>query len=62
MPQAAPGTLPADDVYALTAYILELNGILGPGDSLDAETLSRIVMPSRDRFVRDDRRGGPEVR
>ncbi len=62
MPQAAPGTLPDDDVYALTAYVLQLNGLLEPGDSLDAGTLPRIVMPSRDRFVRDDRRGGPEVR
>ncbi len=62
MPQAAPGTLPADDVYALTAYILQLNGLLEPGDSLDARTLPRIVMPARDRFVSDDRRGGPEVR
>lgn len=62
MPQAAPGSLPPDDVYALTAFILQLNGILGPGDSLDAESLPRIRMPARDRFVRDDRRGGPEVR
>ena len=62
MPQAAPGTLPPDDVYALTAFILQLNGLLGPGDSLDAESLPRIQMPARDRFVRDDRRGGPEVR
>ncbi len=62
MPQAAPGTLPPDDVYALTAFILQLNGILEPGDSLDADSLPRIRMPSRDRFVRDDRRGGPEVR
>ena len=62
MPQAAPGTLPPDDVYALTAFILQLNGILEPGDSLDAASLPRIKMPSRDRFVRDDRRGGPEVR
>lgn len=62
MPQAAPGTLPPDDVYALTAFILQLNGLLGPGDSLDAESLPRIRMPARDRFVRDDRRGGPEVR
>ncbi len=62
MPQAAPGTLPPDHVYALTAFILHLNGILEPGDSLDRESLPRIVMPSRDRFVRDDRRGGPEVR
>ena len=62
MPQAAPGTLPAEDVYALTAYVLHLNRLLEPGDSLDAASLPRIVMPARDRFVRDDRRGGPEVR
>ncbi|MDE2971471.1 MAG: cytochrome c [Acidobacteriota bacterium] len=62
MPQAAPGSLPPDDVYALTAFILQLNGLLGSGDSLDAESLPRIRMPARDRFVRDDRRGGPEVR
>ena len=62
MPQAAPGTLPAEDVYALTAYVLHLNRLLEPGDSLDAESLPRIAMPARDRFVRDDRRGGPEVR
>ena len=62
MPQAAPGTLPPNDVYALTAFILQLNGILEPGDSLDRASLPRIRMPARDRFVRDDRRGGPEVR
>lgn len=62
MPQAAPGSLPPDDVYALTAFILQLNGVLEAGDSLDAESLPRIRMPARDRFVRDDRRGGPEVR
>ncbi len=62
MPQAAPGTLPPDDVYALTAFLLQLNGILESGDTLDQDSLPRIVMPARDRFVRDDRRGGPEVR
>ena len=62
MPQAAPGTLPPDDVYALTAYVLHLNDLLEPGETLDADSLPRIVMPARDRFVRDDRRGGPEVR
>ena len=62
MPQAAPGTLPADDVYALTAFVLQLNGLLEPGDSLNQTSLPRVVMPARDRFVRDDRRGGPEVR
>ena len=62
MPQAAPGTLPPNDVYALTAYVLHLNDLLEPGDTLDAGSLPRVVMPARDRFVRDDRRGGPEVR
>ncbi len=62
MPQAAPGTLPPDDVYALTAFVLHLNDLLEPGETLDAASLTAIVMPSRDRFVRDDRRGGPEVR
>lgn len=62
MPQAAPGTLPPNDVYSLTAYVLHLNDLLEPGATLDADSLPRIVMPARDRFVRDDRRGGPEVR
>ena len=62
MPQAAPGTLPPNDVYSLTAYVLHLNDLLEPGAALDADSLPRIVMPARDRFVRDDRRGGPEVR
>ena len=62
MPQAAPGTLPPNDVYALTAYVLHLNDLLEPDATLDADSLPRIVMPARDRFVRDDRRGGPEVR
>lgn len=62
MPQAAPGTLPPNDVYALTAYVLHLNDLLEPDAALDADSLPRIVMPARDRFVRDDRRGGPEVR
>jgi len=29
---------------------------------MDADTLPRIVMPTRDRFVRDNRRGGPKIR
>lgn len=62
MPQLAPGTLTADETYAVIAYILNLNGIVGDDAVMDAETLPAIVMPARDRFVADDRRGGPEVR
>jgi cytochrome c len=62
MPQAVPGSLPADDVYSLTAFILHLNGLLPAEGALDRESLPRIEMPARDRFVYDDRRGGPELR
>jgi len=43
------GTLSADEVYALTAFILYKNGIIQEGDVLDAKTLPRIQMPTRDR-------------
>ena len=62
MPQAVPGILPPDDVCSLVAYILYLNEILPETAVLDAETLTGVVMPARDRFVPDDRRGGAEVR
>ncbi len=62
MPQLAPGTLTADETYAVISYILNLNGIVGDDAVMDAETLPAVVMPARDRFVADDRRGGPEVR
>ena len=62
MPQLAPGTLTADETYAVVAYILHLNGIVGEEAVMDAEALPAVVMPAWERFVADDRRGGPEVR
>lgn len=62
MPQKRPGTLSADDTYAVIAYILHLNGLVPEDAVMDAQALPRVVMPARDRFVPDDRRGGPEVR
>ena len=50
-----PGTLTPDQVYAVTAYLLFLNGILGEHDVLDARTLPAISMPNRDGFVPDAR-------
>ena len=61
MPMAAPGSLTADEVYAVTAYILFLNEIIPEDGVMDAETLPAVVMPARDRFVPDNRVGGPEV-
>ncbi len=62
MPQDRPGSLSDDEVYAVTAYLLHLNDLLDAGADLDRDSLPAIVMPARDRFVPDDRRGGPEVR
>lgn len=62
MPLQAPGSLTDDEVYSLTAHLLVANDILPPGASLDSATLMAIRMPARDRFVRDTRRGGAEVK
>ena len=55
MPFEEPGTLSADQVYAVTAYILHLNGLVAEDDVLDRESLPRVVMPNRNGFVRDPR-------
>jgi cytochrome c len=55
MPFDHPGTLPVDDVYATTAYLLYLNGIIGEHDVLDQTTLPAVRMPNRDGFVADAR-------
>jgi cytochrome c len=62
MPWMSPGSLEDDEVYALVAYLLFVNEIVPEGAVMDADTLPRVVMPARERFVRDNRRGGPEIR
>lgn len=62
MPFTAPGSLTADEVYSLTAYLLAANEVIPAGATLDSASLVAVRMPARDRFVRDDRRGGPEIR
>jgi cytochrome c len=62
MPLNAPGSLSNDQVYAVTAYLLSANRIIAPETTLDSAKLSAVRMPYVDRFVRDDRRGGREVR
>jgi cytochrome c len=51
MPYAEPGSLSADEVYALTAYLLFLNDIIAEEDIMTAETLPKVRMPNRDNFV-----------
>jgi S-disulfanyl-L-cysteine oxidoreductase SoxD len=50
-----PGSLTTDQVYAVTAYLLHLNGIIGAQEVMDAETLPRVKMPNRDGFIPDPR-------
>jgi S-disulfanyl-L-cysteine oxidoreductase SoxD len=59
MPQNAPGSLSNEDVYAVSAYILNLNGLLPADAVLDASTMAAIKMPNRRMFVGDSR---PDVR
>lgn len=53
MPMTAPQSLSDDEVYAVTAWLLYINDIIGENDILDAETLSEIEMPNRDGFIND---------
>ena len=59
MPQLTPGLLTPDETYAVIAYLLHLNEIVPADAVMDAETLPQVRMPARDRFVDDDRQGGP---
>ena len=51
MPYDRPGSLKADELYAVTAYLLAENGILADDAEMNAETLPRVEMPNRDGFV-----------
>jgi hypothetical protein len=50
-----PGSLTDDQAYAVTAYLLHLNGIIGEQEVMDAKTLPLVKMPNRDGFVPDPR-------
>jgi mono/diheme cytochrome c family protein len=51
MPYLQPQSLTNDEVYALTAYLLQQNGIIGERDEINAQTLPRVKMPNRDGFI-----------
>jgi len=56
MPMAAPRSLSSDDVYALTAYILNLNDIVPNEFVADRDSLPKVKMPNRDSFIWTDPR------
>ena len=51
MPWPSPKTLTADETYALTAYILALNKVIGDNEVMNKDTLPTVRMPNRDGFV-----------
>jgi S-disulfanyl-L-cysteine oxidoreductase SoxD len=55
MPYTRPGTLTPNQTYAVTAFVLYLNGILDKDAELDESTLPRVKMPNRNGFVPDPR-------
>jgi cytochrome c len=56
MPFHAPRTLSITDVYALTAYVLNLNNIVPNDFVADRNSLPKVKMPNRDRFIWQDPR------
>lgn len=55
MPFDQPGSLKPPEVYAVVAYILNLNDIIGNNQVMDAKSLPKVKMPNRDGFVADPR-------
>ena len=51
MPFQMPRSLGDDEVYALTAYILAENKLIGANDVMDAQTLPKVKMPNHDNFI-----------
>lgn len=59
MPMDSPQTLTTNEVYALSAYLLNLNGLIPATAVMDQNTLARVQMPNRDGFIIDNR---PDVK
>jgi mono/diheme cytochrome c family protein len=51
MPIGSPQSLTNDEVYAVTAYILSIDGIVPPDAVLDVKSLPRVKMPNKDGFI-----------
>ncbi len=51
MPLNRPGWLTADEVYAVTAFLLYRNGIIEENDVMDAKSLPKVQMPNRNGYT-----------
>lgn len=59
MPMNAPQSLSDDEVYAVTGYLLHLNGLVAADATMNRQTLAAVQMPNRNGFIVDDR---PDVK
>ncbi len=59
MPMDRPQTLTNNEVYALSAYLLNLNGLVPANAVMDRNSLPKVQMPNRNGFIVDDR---PDVK
>ena len=55
MPMDRPQSMSVNEVYAVSAYILQLNGLIPENAVMDQNSLARVQMPNRDGFIVDDR-------
>jgi cytochrome c len=62
MPFMQPGTLTADETYALVAFLLFQNGVIKEDAVMDSASLPKVAMPAKSHFVMDDRKGGKVVK
>jgi mono/diheme cytochrome c family protein len=53
-PPEKPGSLTADQIYALTAYLLAANKVIDETAEMNAQSLAKVKMPNRDGFIRID--------
>jgi cytochrome c len=51
MPLGREGSLTPDQVYALTAYLLFINGVIPEDQVLDKESLPKVKMPLGDKYA-----------
>jgi len=62
MPRNQGGTLSANEVYSLTAFILAKSGIIQENDVMDAKTLPKVQMPNRNGFIPQKFTDIPDIR
>ena len=62
MPMDRPQSLTANEIYAVSAYLLNLNGLVPANAVIDQNTLPQVQMPNRNGFIVDDRPDTKAVR